>query len=73
MADVDFVQAKRLPGDGPVSVYRVNDERLKISSTTDGVEESITLSDYNASRVFGILALMLGIKLSNKLLKAIKM
>ena len=40
---------------------------------TDGREHDIVCSPYNAWRVFGLLALMLGIPLPTKVGKAIKL
>lgn len=66
-------QPERGPKDGPVSVNRAGEGRLVISAANTGEEpRSIEMSEYNAWRVFGSLALMLDIKLPPALGKAIK-
>lgn len=47
----------------------VQDKRLE----TDGTEHTIVMSEFNASRVFAMLALMLGIPLAKTTRKAIKL
>lgn len=68
-----FVQAPRQPTDGPVAINRNDDDSLTIVATTDGIDGSIRVSEYNAARLFGMLALMLGIDLPSSLGKAIKL
>ena len=72
-----YVQAKRLDTDGPMSVQRQRDdngnEGFLLSVTSNGVEQSIHMSEFNASRVFATLALLLGIQLSKTVGKAITM
>jgi hypothetical protein len=69
----DFVQAERRLEDGAISVSRGAPGMLHLSVVTDGKEEGITLSEYNAARIFGCIAVMLGIPLGNKVGKAIKL
>ena len=68
-----FVQAPRSDTDGPVSVKRPDDGFVVVEVTSAGKVESILMSEYNASRVFGMLAVMLGIPLSRDVGKAIKL
>lgn len=68
-----FKQPARLPVDGEVAVRRLDDDRIAIVVTTNGEEQSIVCSPYNATRVFGVLAVMLGIPLPSALGKAIKL
>lgn len=67
-----FKQALREPEDGAVSIHRVTDdkghERLLIRCGEAAIESSF----YNASRIFGMLSLMLEIPLSKAIGKAIK-
>jgi hypothetical protein len=58
-----FKQADRLATDGDVQISAMGDERLLITVISDGRIESIICSKFNASRVFGLLSLMLGINL----------
>lgn len=67
-----FKQAPRKPTDGPVSINRLENEDLVLNASTDGKIESLTTSPYNASRLFGMLALFLEIPLSKAVGKAIK-
>lgn len=71
--DVVFKQAPREPDDGAVSVRRVTDasgrERLLLVCG----ESVIECSFYNASRLFGIMAMMLGIPLAEAVGKEIKL
>lgn len=70
---MDFVQAPRRPEDGAISVSRVEPGMLRLSVVTDGQEETITLSEYNAARIFAGIALMLHIPLGRAVGKAIKL
>lgn len=63
---------ERKPSDGPMGVSRPGPEQITITATTDGEMQSITMSDYNAWRTLGVLAMMLGIPLSKEVGKAIK-
>lgn len=66
-----FKQAERAPHDGPVGVERRGD-RIWITCETMGKTQAIDASLYNAARIFGALAVILGIKLSSAVSKAIK-
>lgn len=67
---------ERKPTDGAVSVERIfgNDPvaDLALAVVTDGTEQRITMSEHNAWRAFGMLAVMLGIPLPKDIGKAIK-
>lgn len=63
---------ERLPGDGPISVDRLDDESIRVEVMTNGETRSIVMSPYNAWRAFWMLSLFLGIKLPSKLGKMIK-
>ncbi len=77
---------ERSPKDGPVSVNRLGDDRICISAETlnlNPVEDPINnywresphyleMSEYNAWRIFGMLAIILGIELPKKVGKEIK-
>jgi len=71
-----FKQALREPDDGQVAVRRVTDdqgrERLMIVCGEGETCQTIECSLYNASRIFGMLAVMLEIPLSKAVGKAIK-
>lgn len=61
-----FKQASRLPDDPGVSVNRVMKDGVQ---DLDHVciscgDQSLTVSEFNAARLFGMIALMLGIPLS---------
>jgi hypothetical protein len=64
-------QPKRAPSDGAIAVRRLPDGRIVISVVTNGIEGGVFMGEFNAWRVFGALALILGIKLSKKLGKSI--
>lgn len=66
-------QPPRAPSDGPVSVRTPTDDVVEIEATTDGKAQAISMSTYNAWRVFGMLALMLGIPLPPATGKAIRL
>lgn len=68
-----FKQAARLPSDGAAGVQRVSDSHLAINVTNDGKPESLMLSEFNASRVLAMLALMLGVKIDKAHAKGIKL
>ena len=80
MTGEDLVMPVRLGLDGPVSVARDGDDRVIITVTPGVMDhgdlgsstQSITLSRYNAWRIFGMLAVILGIPLPSKLGKLIK-
>lgn len=59
----------RLAGDGPVSIERTDDDRIVLGC--DG--STISVSEFNAWRLFGMMALMLEIPLPSKVGKAIKL
>lgn len=73
--DVTGKQPPRGPEDGPVNISRVGvgDGHLVIEATQGGEATSVRMSEYNAWRVFGSLALMLGISLPAKIGKEIKL
>lgn len=68
-----FKQAERRPGDGSVSVTREADDRIVVVVKTDDKIQFIEMSEYNASRVFALIGLMLGIQLPAALGKKIKL
>lgn len=65
-------QPDRSTSDGAVECHRVGD-LLVVTAVQNGHETRLTLSEYNAWRVFAILAVMLGIALPKKLMKCIKL
>jgi hypothetical protein len=68
----DYRHPERSESDGPVHVERIeNGLRLRVEHA--GREQSIELSYYNAGRLFGTLAFMLGIELPNKIARALKL
>lgn len=70
----NFVQAPRGSADGAVTVSRdCPPGMLRLSAETNDEIETITLSEYNAARLFGMLSLFLNIPLSAKVGKAIKL
>lgn len=69
----NFEQQDRQPTDGGVTVTRAREGHISISVTTSGVMENIECSEFNASRVFAMLSLMLGIPVASGVLKRIKM
>jgi len=69
---------ERGPKDGPVEVRRLSDDRISISSVTNLEGDMkdhhwMELSEYNAWRIFAMLALILGVQLPAKIGKEIKM
>ena len=69
----DATQPARLPEDGEASVHRVNPDHICIAADLNGETQRVYVSNYNAWRLFGMLAFMLGIKLPAKLLREIKL
>ncbi len=66
-------QPPRQPTDGPVSVRNPDDAAgFTIEETHGGETRTITLSPHNAHRIFGMMAMMLGVKLPPKVAKDIK-
>ena len=68
-----FTQAPREPDDGPVSVRRETDEAGRERLLLECGGSSIECSLFNASRLFGMMAVMLKIQLSKAVSKAIKL
>jgi hypothetical protein len=58
--------------DGQIALERTGDELLLLSCTQDGEAMAVRMSEYNAWRAFGLLALMLKIKLPDSLAEEIK-
>lgn len=54
-------QPECLPSDGPISVTRLSDDLLSVTVETEGVKAEVVMSEYNATRVFAALALLLKI------------
>ena len=71
-ADPAYVMPPRLPEDGAVTVSQAGDDRIMVSVETAGVSTMLAMSPYNAWRVFGQLAIVLGLELPSRLRKAIK-
>lgn len=65
-------QPARGPEDGPVVVRWIGD-LLEIEATGAGGTESVIMSQYNAFRIFGMMAMALGIKLPASVAKGIKL
>jgi hypothetical protein len=69
-----FKQADRLPTDGAAGIERDGDHLILYVETADGRGRgSLRVSFFNAARLFGMLALFLGIKLPAALGKAIRL
>jgi hypothetical protein len=66
-----FKQPPRLPDDGPCGVTRVDDDHLRLSAVSCGVEGSIIVSRYNASRLYAMIGMFLEIPLSKAVGKEI--
>lgn len=66
------MQPHREPSDGQFTVERVGGKVL-ISVTTDDVEQTIVMGEFNAWRVFGTLAMFFGVRLPKKVAKAIQL
>lgn len=65
-----LVMPERQPFDGPISVRRVG-ESFIIEATQGGLTTRVEMSEYNAWRTFGCLALFLEIPLPSHVSKAI--
>ena len=69
----------RLPADGAVGVRRHDDEWARnpmfeiYVEHANGKSSSIEVSEFNARRIFGSLSILLGLPLSSKVGKSIKM
>jgi hypothetical protein len=70
----DAKQPDRLPTDGAVAVQRNQDgETVCIMVESNGSAQFISCSEFNAWRLFGMMAPMLGIKLPSKLARGIRL
>lgn len=67
------LQPPRCPGDGDVRLHRGDGDSFFFTVTQDGAEQTLWLSGFNAWRLFGMLAIMLGVPLPKKIGKAIKL
>lgn len=67
-----MAQPERKPWDGPVAVQRVGDY-IDVQATDNGEKTYLRMSEYNAWRVFAMLAMILGVSLPKALGKSIKM
>lgn len=65
-------QPERKSYDGPVSVQRVGDY-IDVQATDTDTMSNLHMSEYNAWRVFAMLAIVLGIELPKSVGKLIKM
>src|SRR5262245_29859007 len=63
---------ERAPFDGPLSVRRIGDSII-VEATQGALTARVEMSEYNAWRVFGCLALLLEIPLPPSVSKAIKL
>lgn len=64
---------EQAPGDGDVAVRRnLKADTVTAIVTTNGVTESITMSEHNAWRVFGSLSIMLDLPVTPAVAKAIR-
>ena len=68
-----FKQSPRTAIDGPVKVDRNVDESLTISAKHGADEQSLTVTPYNASRLYAMIGLLLGIPHHPSVGKAIKL
>lgn len=69
-----YEQPKRSALDGPISAHRVGStDLLELVVETQGVTERITCTEYNASRLFAALAILLGVRINAQDAKAIKL
>lgn len=68
-----FKQAKRLDTDGSVELRRTDDGLLELVVVTDCTTSRAVMSEYNASRAYAFLALMLGIPIPKAVSKAIEL
>ncbi len=71
MTDLPAMPERR-DSDGGVKVSRVDDYIL-IAVTSLGKEESILISPYNAWRVFGMLSVLLGLRLPRAMAERIRL
>jgi hypothetical protein len=60
---------QRLDSDGPLTVTRIGGDHLSIRVVTEGKEETICCSHYNALRLCGTILLMLQFPMPKWLLK----
>ena len=67
-----FVQQPRQPTDGAISVFRLPGDKVSIGVVDDGREFAIPMSEHNAARVLGALALLLGVRLNAQDAKGIR-
>lgn len=65
-------QPERKPWDGPIKVQRIGDY-ISISVEQNSEAQGMKISEYNAWRVFGMLAVILGVPLPKYIAKAIKL
>lgn len=65
-------QPERELSDGPVAVNRI-DQFIVLSAEQDKKYEGMKVSEYNAWRLFGMLAVVLGVELPKNIAKAIKL
>lgn len=68
-----YQQPPRADHDGPVTVRRLEADGIRIAVTTNGTTEAIECSEYNASRVLGTLAVLLGVRIVPADAKGIKL
>lgn len=67
-----FEQGPRSPDDGPIEV-RLLGQDYQLVAVHKGVSQSITVSKYNACRLLGSLAFMLGARLRASVERKIQM
>lgn len=68
-----FKMPPREEGDGSVRISRTHPSGIAVDVITHETKETIHMSEYNACRVFGLLAFTLGISLPPELGRAIKL
>jgi hypothetical protein len=69
-----FKQAPRVAGmDGAVELRRLPGETLILSVTRFNATQHVEMSEHNAAKVVVLLAFMIGLPISNKVLKAVKL
>lgn len=66
-------QPERLPSDGPITATRLGHGLLYVTVETEGDKAEVVMSEYNATRVFAALALLLEIPLHKTAAKEIKL
>jgi hypothetical protein len=66
-------QPERSEHDGAVRVERNLKDEIIISVTHKGAEQTLVMGEFNAWRIFGMLAFLLGAKLSKALQSAIRL